>query len=620
MSCLDESPKKTYITNKNIDKQNLLVDKARIYCHKAISTMKNIHLILTHAAIFLFAGFSLKQGDDLKTAESYFRACEFRKALPYYLDLSGPFENDKEILYKIGICYLHSDKKIASITYLEKALKLDSENEYTDIPFYLGCAYHVSGQFDKAILHFQLYKKSLNPLYPEEYEEIAEAERRIRISKNAITLTKDPLPYNISKLKPPVNTSYEEFAPVVGPDDITIFFASTRNECVGGLHPISKNYNEDIYSAFMDSSGKICVSNLGMTVNTPEHEAPMALSSDGTTLYFYRSSNSFSSDIYYSKKTSQGWSAGVPLGPSINAGDFKTGGCLSENGKRLYFSSDRPEGFGGMDLYYSDIQEDGEWGPAVNLGKQINTAFNEEAPFLQDNKLYFTSEGHTTIGGFDIFYSVKKGNLWGSTVNIGYPINTLDDDLYIAFNKKGNLAYFSRASDKNYGMDDIYVIDFLSVKKKDSIAEVVSTESIISLNDMNVNEGSEEISFKGTRSFHEEEQVKGVTMNVRVHFPFGIGNMITEYSRQKLDKLVYYLIENPSASLELHGYTDPVGSIEYNKQLSLERAETVKAYLLQKGIHEERLKVKACGAAGSKNVKSVRENVINRRVEIHVSL
>ena len=205
-------------------------------------------------------------------------------------------------------------------------------------------------------------------------------------------------------------------------------------------------------------------------VNSNYDEEAVGLSSDGQKLLVYIDNLEGFGDIYYSSYKGKGWLKPYPLGATINSKGLETGASISPNGKTLYFSSDRKEGsFGGRDIYMSHILPDGNWGAPVNLGPEINTQYDEDAPFIHvdGNTLYFCSKGHDSMGGYDIFKSFHddSANTWSKPENIGYPINTADDNLYFSLSVQGKYAYVSALRPEGFGDLDIYKVNFKDVQR-----------------------------------------------------------------------------------------------------------------------------------------------------------
>jgi outer membrane protein OmpA-like peptidoglycan-associated protein len=607
-------------------------------------------LLLTNAT----AGEDPKKIELEKKADKLFDEYHFKQALPYYLEMVQGNEKDMYAHYKLGVCYLYTNDKKKSIDHLLRAKQLDAQKELTDLPYQLGKAYHLTHQFDKAIEQFQLYKTSLKG--PEDITgmQVEEADREILFCKNGKSFTANPVKVNLKHLPFPVNTSYSEFSPVLSADGNTLFFSSSRTSGTGGVDKVRGDYNEDIYVA-TKSGENWTVKNIGTTVNSQLNEAPLSISSDGKTLFYYRFATGAVSHIYYSQKTDTSWSTGKSMGSNINSNNLQLGGTLSADGKRFYFSSDRKGGQGGMDIYYSDLQADGTWGHAVNAGPSINTFDNEEAPQIVNNTLYFASDGDHSMGGFDIFKTTISGNSFSKPVNLGFPINTAQDELYMTFSPDEQKAYCGRSFEKNFGNDDIYILDFNAAPS--NIADITAVpvvdnhkteESHKTENHSPATVAKSEAHKKtetgknpvaGSSTAHTSEKPaaenkttpshtedasqhaaagNGEVLKTKVHFPYKVGDAITEFSKGKLASVIEYLNQNPGVKLEVRGYTDNMGNDEANRKISNQRAETVRDYLVSKGIPANRLIVKGMGVSNQVEVKTVNDNVLNRRVEFAV--
>jgi len=201
--------------------------------------------------------------------------------------------------------------------------------------------------------------------------------------------------------------------------------------------------------------------NIGAPVNSEYHDSNLALSADGQTLFIYKTDNG--GDIYYSNRNSNGtWSVPVPLPGIINSSFEEKSISISPDEKTLYFSSNRPGGFGGLDIYKATLNEKGEWSNVKNLGPKINTPEDDDGPFIDyDNKtLYFSSKGRKGMGGFDIYKAVydEATMEWSEPENLGYPINTPDNDIYFVSTRDGKRAYYSSVREDGLGYDDIYMI------------------------------------------------------------------------------------------------------------------------------------------------------------------
>jgi len=406
---------------------------------------------------------SIAQSPDLKEtfleAESYFLFEEYNEALPLYLRIHRAEPNNNNINYKIGICFLNDPyQKEKSIYYLEEASK-DVNPKYknnnfkeTTAPletfFYLGNAYLVNNDIDKALENYRYFRSILD----EKIYDVELVEEQIRICERARDLRNKPVDYDFIDLPEVINSRFSDVNPIVSGDGKKLVFVSKR-----------QFYDATFYSEKVDGAWqppRNIIPELGVDGDV----YPTSLSWDGSMMIIYRNDD-FIGNLYVSHLVDGSWSPMEKLGDNINTKYWESHGSLSKDGKTLYFTSNRKEGYGGLDIYKSKLQGDGSWGIPVNLGPQINTRYNEETPFITENGkiLYFSSYGHYNMGGYDVFYSIadKDGN-WGTPINLGYPINTTDDDLFFYPIDNGNHAYFSQYFEDGYGRHDIYYLTVYS--------------------------------------------------------------------------------------------------------------------------------------------------------------
>jgi hypothetical protein len=391
-------------------------------------------------------------------AEYFFMNEDYPDALPYYLQLYEKVPGNSNIAFRIGACYLNIDgKKNLSIDFLEVATKNLSARQVEgsitqtaapyDALYDLGRAYLINYQFDKASETFTRYKGTL---LPDDRANIDFINKNIESCETAKELLNKPVTFVAENLGKPVSTEESEFYPVISSDGKSLAFM----------------VSEKFYDAIMFSS--LVNDKWSTPVNiTPELESDgdmyiSCLASDGNTLYLSKDDN-LNSDIFISKFDGIRWGRTIKLNKNINTRYWESHGFVSSNGNQLIFASDRPGGFGGLDLYISTMVN-GEWGPAVNLGPQVNTQFNEDRPFLVNNgkTLYFCSQGHLNMGGHDIFRSeLQSNNLWSKPQNLGYPVNTPDDNVFFMPIGNGKTGYYSIFKESGgYGNEDIYRITF----------------------------------------------------------------------------------------------------------------------------------------------------------------
>jgi hypothetical protein len=379
------------------------------------------------------------------------------------------------INYKMGLCYLNSvTEKQKALPYLRKALNKMTPNydpySYTlkrapqNTYYYIAQAYHYNYQFDSAIMFFESWKSIVGTKDPAAVKDI---DMRINWAKNAKEFMSSPLPVSIVNLGDSINSAAPEYCPVISVDESTVIFTTKRYGDIG----IDGNYYEDILIAEKKEDGTWGAAHpISPYINSPTNEASISLSADGTILFIYKDENG--GDIYTSTNMNGQWMTPAPLGGDVNSKYWETHACLSADGNTLYFVSDRPGGFGGRDIYRCVRLPNGKWSKALNLGPKVNTPEDEDSPFIHPDQktLFFSSKGHKSMGGFDIFFTSKDENdQWVDPVNIGYPINTPDDDIFYSTSPDGKRAYFASVREGGYGQMDIYMANLEAGPKTDGL-------------------------------------------------------------------------------------------------------------------------------------------------------
>ncbi len=434
--------------------------------------MKKYFRILTILFVLLTLNTFSQDNQPLnnKTAKELLSRAELDFEDKKYIDALDKFQQlyeykPSDVYYKLmmGICYGYSpNEKSKSIEIIEQ-VKITNP-DYNLVNFYLAKAYAVNYQFDKALNLFNIYlSRSSN----EEEEEQAMAQKMIQNCKNAIEILSDTIRENIvENMQAPINSQYSEYVPVISADESVMIYTyrGIRSKGADKL-PVSMNsesYTEDVFISYNKNGEWTEPVSIGDNINSDGHDAAIALSVDGQTLFIYKSENNNNGDIYISKLEGKNWSKPIAIKGDVNKKDSWEGSVsLSSNEKILYFASDRAGGYGGRDLYKAELQKDGSWGNVQNLGVKINTNYNEDAPFIHpDNKtLYFSSEGLTSIGGYDIFFTkMDEFGSFETPKNIGYPINTINDDRYFVLAADGKTGYYSGGGENSIGEQDIFRI------------------------------------------------------------------------------------------------------------------------------------------------------------------
>ena len=411
----------------------------------------------------------IEKGDEYMNLETYY----FKNAIPLYLNAYKLNPNNDVLNYHLGKAYLYSNFKDKAIEYLAKAVQLNPQVA-PDINLYLGMGFHIDMQWDKAI---DAFNKHLAILHPKDdtgvREEIQLAIKQCNFGKD---IANKPVRVKIDNVGDGVNSHFADYSPVINADESVMIFTSRRPETTGGgVDPLINEHFEDIYISERINGIWGKAKNMGTNVNTEGHDSNCGLSADGQKFLVYKDVNR--GDVFISELEGTEWSKPDRLNKNINTDFHESSSCFSPDGNTIYFVSDKPEGgLGGRDIYKSTKDLKGRWSEVVNLGSVINTSLDEEGVYLHpDGKtLYFSSKGHSSIGGYDVFKSVfdSKMNAWTEPQNIGYPVNTTDDDVFFTVSASGKHAYYSSIRPGGFGEKDVYRITFLGEEKR----MLVSTE------------------------------------------------------------------------------------------------------------------------------------------------
>lgn len=410
-----------------------------------------------------------------ENAEEYLMDANYEKALPLYESLLIQNPKNSSWHFKVGLCYLNSPSEFSkSVQHFEQAVTVFSTNTRDNLYredkapvavfLYLGDAYHRNFRFDDAT---EAYRKFKTYVSTKDSSTISFVDYKIQVCKNAKELVADPVNLYIKNLGEEINSPYADYSAVLSADESILLFTSRRSESVGQQTDENGKYFEDIYFSYRSDNemGWQQAKNVGSPINTPGHEATIGTSIDGQILFIYKDDDSGS--IYITNMQGENWTIPEKIGGEVNSKYWESHAALSADGNTLFFVSNRPGGLGGRDIYRSKKLPSGGWSKAMNLGASINTPYEEDSPFLQpgSSTLYFSSQGHRTMGGFDIFQSnyVDTGLFggWTEPQNIGYPVNTTGDDLFYFPTLDKKKAYYSSFAQGGLGDKDIYQLTFL---------------------------------------------------------------------------------------------------------------------------------------------------------------
>ena len=566
--------------------------------------------------------------------------------------------------------YRDQGKNDLAIKYLTESIKLNPSffpGSYYNLAdlYYAGNNYVLAAENYNLFLETKPVSQKLNKA----------AKKKLANCRFAIQATAHPVPFKPVSLGDSVNSTYDEYWPSLSADEHTLVI--TRRLPVSHLVAPASTEQEDFYVSNLKDGHWSLARDMGSPLNTDRNEGAQSLSSDGMVMFFTacdRPDGEGMCDIYVSVKRLDKWDVPFNLGPPVNTRYSEKQPSISPDGHALYFVSDRPGGKGGYDIYVSKLNEDGQWGTPVNLGDSINTVDNEQSPFIaMDNQtLYFSSQGWPGLGGYDLFVSRKKpDSTWSTPVNLGYPINTAGDEIGLIVNAEGNRAYFASNREGSKQLDifsfDLYrdaqpipvsymkgmvydsetgaklaarfeLIDLASGKLvSQAVSNNVTGTFLVTIpaeKDYALNvskEGylfySDHFELKGIHDaqhpFLKDVPLKpiqlGESVVLRNIFFETDSYRLKDESLVELNKLLEFLSQNPTVKIEIGGYTDYVGSDQYNQKLSENRAGEVKSFLVTHGVASERIIAKGYGKSKPVAGNDTEEGrAQNRRTEFRI--
>lgn len=406
--------------------------------------------------------------DHVKSGDKFYEQGPgmYSFAIDHYMKANKFNPNNALLNYKIGRCHLVDNDKAEAQQYLEKAYELDPrislDMEYNDVNFLLAEAYRLDYQFEKAIKKYKDHKNALNP--EQLIEEIKVIDRKIEECENAIIMVANAERVFVDNMGDVVNSAYSDYKPLVVPEENMLLFTSAKETTTGGKRDDDSYFFEDIYISYYEKGFWSNPDN-SYDLNSNNHDATAGISSDGASLFIYKSAGG--NQLYESQAIGDTYGLPDRMSNEINDGLKQASAALSFDKTTLYFTSIRKDGYGGQDIYYSKKDTKGRWSDAINIGAAINTPYDEEGVYITiDGKtLYFSSQGHNSMGGFDIYKSELKDGKWSNPINLGYPINTPDDDVFFTMAKNKQRGYYSSKKKDGYGGHDLYMITFLGAAK-----------------------------------------------------------------------------------------------------------------------------------------------------------
>lgn len=493
----------------------------------------------------------LKQAlKDIEVGDSYLNLmpiADYKNALLNYEKANQFNPNNAELNYKIGLCNIKTNFKTRSLSYLEKAYKLNPVVN-PEIKYYLGYANHLHGKWDEAIKFYSEFSRDNMNASNIDPELLKDATKKINECKSGKTLKEKPVRVFIDNMGSNINTEYPEYCMIMNADGSEIYFTSRRNTSTGGGEDqYNGGYFEDIFASKSTKNGWSPSTNLGEPINTKGHDATVALSPDGSRMLVYIDDNG-DGNLYESIKKGTTWSKPKKMDDIISSPYHESSAWYSNDGKRLYFVSSRPlpgsksKEEKDRDIYYVTWNEEKlKWDNLVRMPDNINTPYNEDGLYVHpDGKtIYFSSRGHNSIGGYDIFFTeLKPDGGFTNPINIGVPINTPDDDVFFVITASGRYGYMTSIRDGGLGEKDLYKITFLGEEKPPMLA-------------------SEDILLAGLNMIVSEKPAEPIVSNRRGALGLLKGTVYDAKTKQPLHGFIE-LVDNATGTKLAEFESDPV--------------------------------------------------------------
>ena len=567
----------------------------------------------------------------------------------------------EEAYFRLGLTYRSSGNLVLATTNFESGLALAKDiRKQKSYAYILGETYLRQGKYEQALVNLEQFLSNEKI----DKTKVEQANVWKAQCEFATAHKSDQLAYQIKALSDTVNAYPMQYFPTITADEkeliFTIRFGSDHDD------------NEDIVVSKKGETGRwskpVSISN---KINSAYREGASTISADGRKLIFTICGPS-GCDLFESNKTGGVWGKPSNLGAGVNTGGWEAQPSLSADGNELYFVSDRKGGNGGYDIWYSKKTDAGSWGKATNVGKPVNTSFDEIAPFIHVNNqnLYYASNGLPGFGSYDIYMAERKNGEWNSPVNMGAPLNDFEDQYSFSVTSDGQTAYYSKEESRN--KSKIYFTPIpkeFRVTRKGNVVSGLVTDAItkkplkttIELKELSSDKtisqvfsdsitgqylvvvpGKSEYALFAAKkgylfssqyfNYEEKDLDRPLELNIalkpiaqdasivlsNVFFEFD-SFQLQEKSQVELGEVVVFLKINPTVKIEIGGHTDDTGSETYNQQLSLNRANAVGDFLITQGISKDRVSARGHGSQNPVKPNNSEENRrFNRRIEFKV--
>ncbi len=607
--------------------------------------------------------------------DRHYRKHEYLTAIPFLEQAVREDSTKAKPLFQLGACYSQRYHKAKAIHLIEKAYSINQKVDKNFFYWY-GKALQNESKFDQAKNSYARYlldaKKKKNPLYILAQKHLIECE-------HALSIWHKNQDFMVRIIGSNVNTKYSEHRPVIAPDDSLLYFTSTRQSKY--LHDLNVGFIENTYSTIKKSDGEWATAQwvdslLHLTLN----DAVCQLFDNGNKMLLFHTSNN--GDVYFSNKKDGKWAKPHRF-PHINSNSFESDACMTEDGKQLFFASNKGTKYADLDLFVSQRTGDSTWSDPVNLGITINTTEHEGSPYVTpDSKtLYFSSKGHSSIGGYDVFRSKwhDSTNTWSEPENIGIPVNTPGDDMFFSLSKEGNKGYYVSYRESGFGESDIFeVVRKVKIPyeskifSKDSLFEFRGLSLILEKYEDNVLVDKKEV--KGNKTIYSDSIQIGYDYKVFIingmdtvfkdaftleYVPKGnqliknfyvdikdedmIGKAYYKGMRvpdlnstyiyykfnnykpdskavRKIEKVTALLKKFPFLKINITSYSNDLKTDNKSQELSEERAQNIFEEIVRQGISEDRLKTRHKGIALRKTKsQTAQQKKFNRRTEIKLT-